>query len=348
MKPQDIKNKLKPKVEKTLTPKDFLSTGSTMLNLACTDYPDRGFAKGHYYLVVGTSRSGKTWLSLSCLAEATINPNFKDYIFVHDDVEHGALMDIERFFGKETAKRLTTVHSFKIEDFYDNLDSYIKKGQPFIYILDSMDALSSEFEIDKYEQQKKARKLDKDTAGSYGDGKAKINSQNLRRAMTPLKDTGSILIIINQTRDKLTGYGGKTHSGGNALQFYATLEIWSDLKKEIVKVYKNKPRIQGNLCSLRVRKNRVKGKDRAIEMPIFNTYGMDDIGSCVDYLIDEKHWTKSGNNIKAPEFDFEGKRGNLLSFISKNNMEKDLSMIAAEVWKEIEDAVAIHRKPRYV
>jgi len=72
------------------------------------------------------------------------------------------------------------------------------------------------------------------------------------------------------------------------------------------------------------------------------------LGSCIDYLISEKHWKKTSKGIIAPEFDFKGKRNKLISMISNENMEKDLSMIAADVWKEIEDAVAIKRKKRYV
>ena len=350
MKTKEIRRRiLHKKPELVLGPNDFVSTGSTMLNLACTDHPDRGFAKGHYYLVVGTSRSGKTWLSLSCLAEAANNKNFDEHLFVYNNVERGALMNIPRFFGKKVAKRLKVTHSYRIEDFYDHFDKVINRGVPVIYILDSMDALTSEQEIKTFSKQRKAREGEEKTAGSYGDGKAKINSQNLRRAINPLEKSGSILIIINQTRDKLGSFvGGKTHSGGNALRFYATLELWSDIKTQIKKTYKGKPRLQGVLCTLRVRKNRITGKDRIIEMPIYNTYGMDDIGSCIEYLIAEKHWKGSKGNVEAPEFDFSGRQSSLIKLISNKGMERDLGMIAADVWKEIEDAVAIKRKPRYV
>jgi hypothetical protein len=53
-----------------------LSTGSTLLNLACSDRPDAGYFKGAYYYLVGDSQAGKTWLLLSCFAEACRNPQF--------------------------------------------------------------------------------------------------------------------------------------------------------------------------------------------------------------------------------------------------------------------------------
>jgi len=349
MRTEEIRRRLTHrKPEPQLTGADFLSTGSTMLNLACTDHPERGFAKGHYYLIVGTSRSGKTFLTLTCLAEAAQNPNFKNHRFVYDNVERGALMNIKRFFGKTVDKRLKIVHSFRIEDFYYRLDALAKKGRPFIYILDSMDSLTSSSELKTFQKQKKAHQEEKEIAGSYGDGKAKINSQNLRLVLNPLQETGSILIIINQTRDKLTGFGGKTRSGGNALQFYACLEVWSDIKEDLKIKYRGKDHSQGVLCALRVRKNRVSGKvNRTVHIPIYHTYGMDDVGSCIDYLIREKHWRKGKGGITAPEFDFKGTRSKLIHLVSKNNMEKDLSMIVGELWNEIEEAVAIKRKPRY-
>jgi len=348
MKTEEIKRRLKHRKEnKELTAGDFVSTGSSMLNLACTDNPNKGFAKGYYYLLVGTSQSGKTFLSLTCLAEATRNPCFQNHQFIYDDVERGALMDIEKFFGKAVKERLKVIHSHTIEEFYYRLDNLAKKGKPFIYILDSMDGLTSQAELKKFGQQKKAYREEREAPGSYGDGKAKINSQNLRCVLNPLQETGSILIIINQTRDKLTGFGGKTRSGGNALQFYACLEIWSDVKKHITKVYKGKPRAQGVLCTLRVKKNRFKGKDRMIEIPIYYSYGIDDVGSCIDYLVSEKHWKKRDGSIIAPEFDFKGKRNSLIQHIINNNMEKDLGEVVMDAWQEIERAIDIKRKPRY-
>jgi recombination protein RecA len=348
MKTEEIKRRLRHRKEdRSMKASDFVSTGSSMLNLACTDNPDHGFAKGYYYLLVGTSQSGKTFLSLTCLAEASQNTNFQDHQFIYDDVERGALMDFGKFFGEAVQQRLKVIHSHTVEEFYYRLDNLARKSKPFIYVLDSMDALTSKAELKKFSQQKKAHLEEREVAGSYGDGKAKINSQSLRCVINPLQETGSILIIINQTRDKLTGFGGKTRSGGNALQFYACLEIWSDVKKHISKVYKGKPRSQGVLCTLRVRKNRFRGKDRTIEMPIYYSYGIDDVGSCIDYLLSEKHWNKRKGKIIAPEFDFEGNRGKLIHLISNNSMEKDLGMIVKDTWQDIEQAVSLKRKPRY-
>ena len=107
LKTKDIEEKLRSKKkEKVPKVQDYLSTGSTLLNLALTGKPNCGFAKGHYYFIVGDSISGKTWLSLSCLAEASLNSSLKNYKFIYDNCEDGALMDIGKFFGKRVAQRM--------------------------------------------------------------------------------------------------------------------------------------------------------------------------------------------------------------------------------------------------
>ena len=371
MKPADIKKVLKRTMIPELTSKDFVSTGSTLLNLAFTDRPNRGFAKGLYYSLVGDTKSGKTFLSLTCFAEATLNSNFAKHRLIYDNVENGALMDIKKFFGTAVAKRIRPpakdknglpVFSTTIEEFYDNLDDACRKNNPFIYVLDSMDGLSSDAEMDKFQEDKKARRKNKDISGSYGDGKAKINSSHLRQFINELNRLGSLLIVVSQTRANFSGYGGKAHTGGHALPFYASIEIMSSVKELITKTYKGKKRAQGTLCKIRVKKNRVSGKDREVLIPIYTSIGIDDTGSCVDYLIDEKHWCRvktkkekasvkkedaEGSNIEAEEFEFIGTREKLIQHIGDNDLEKDLREIVADVWNDIEEAVQVKRKKRY-
>ena len=357
MKTKDLRKKLQKKKKlKPLSGKDFLSTGSTLLNLACTGKPYHGFAKGKYYFIVGDSSSGKTFLTLTCLAEAGINPNFDDYRFIYDNGEDGALMDIEKFFGKAVAKRMMPpnwlkdgpIYSTTIEEFYYHIDDAIKKEKPFIYILDSMDSLSSSDEAAKFDEHKTAHRKGKKAAGSYGDGKAKKNSAGLRRLLGPLRKSGSILIILSQTRDNLGfGFEKKIRSGGRALRFYACLEIWSSIKKKITKTVKGKKRQLGIICLLQTKKNRITGKDRIVTVPIYHSFGFDNTGSCVDYLIEENHWKQKGNTVIAKEFKFKGTRSKLIKYIETEDMEKDLVSIVADVWDEIEEACSIKRKRRY-
>lgn len=355
------------KPKEKLTANDFLSTGSTLLNCAITGHPERGFAKGKYYFLVGDSTSGKTFLSLTCLAEAARNENFKDHRFIYDNAEDGALMDIEKFFGKKVFQRMAEPKngcSTSIEEFYYNIDDTIKAGKPFIYILDSMDSLTSESEQDKFDETKTAHRKGKTTTGSYGDGKAKKNSSGIRRLLGPLRDSGSILLVLNQTRDNLGfGFEKKSRSGGHALRFYATVEMWSSLIGKIKKTVKGKPRQLGINSLVKLKKNRITGREREVTIPIYHSTGIDDIGSCVDYLIEEGHWiNKSPKNTKkktekrhkkkskgiyAEEFDFTGTREKLIQMIEEESCEFDLREIVGEVWNEIEEACKIKRKKRY-
>jgi len=337
--------------------KDLLNTGSTLLNLACSDNPFGGFLKGKYYFLVGDSASGKTFLSMTCFAEAAISKWFKDYRLIYDNVEDGCLMDVESLFGKAVADRLEypakdddgePVFSSTVEELYYHLDDLIKEGLPFIYVLDSMDALSSDDERKKFVEHKEAYRKQTKTPGSYGDGKAKKNSEGLRKVLNGLRDTGSILIIISQTRDNLGfGFETKTRSGGRALKFYATVEIWSSISGTIKKTVKGKERGIGVNINLKVKKNRITGKCREVDVDIYPTYGIDDVGTCVDYLVSEGWWPKGKQTIHAKDFSIEATRDKLIAMIEKEGWESHLRSIVGKCWKEIEKASAPVRKARY-
>jgi RecA/RadA recombinase len=359
-----IKKVLRAENEKPKKVKGMLSTGNTLLNLACSSKWFGGFARGKYYLVVGDSSSGKTFLSLTCFAEACINPKYEDYELIFDDVEGGALMDIERFFGKRVAERLeppsrdeegNAKYSQTAEEFYYHLKKAAKRarsrGKGFIYVLDSENALTSEAARGKFEEKMEAHDEGKETAGSYGDAKAKIHSECLRDAVADLRDTNSILIIISQTRDNLGfGFEKKTRSGGRALKFYATLEMWSSIKEKIKKTVKGKLRTVGIVAQVQIKKNRFTGKDRTVEIPIYHAFGFDDTGACVDYLLEEKHWKSKKGVLEAPEFNFSGSREDLIKQIEETNSERQLRELAGMVWKTIEEECerAVARKARYV
>ncbi len=366
---KDIKKKLKKKpIEKTylqpFTSKDLLSTGSTLLNLACSGRVDGGFCKGRYVLMIGDSGSSKTWIALTTLAEASISPNFSEYRLIYDGPERGAMMDMERYFGKTLTDRLeppsfdhneAPLSSSTIQEFYYHLDCALDREMPFIYVLDSIDAISSDQEGKKAEERNKVIKkaMDKgeevkDLPGSMTDGKAKENSANLRRVVNQLPKTGSILFIINQTRDNIGWMqSGKTHSGGRSLEFYATLVFWSSIKKKLTKVVNEKKRKLGIEVEIKFTKNRLTGDEPTVTIPIYKSSGLDDVGSCVDYLIEEGHWNKSGQTINAGEIDFKGSRENLIQKIEDEELEKKLKGIVAQVWDDIQEQCTVKRKNRY-
>jgi len=347
-------------VQAEIDPKDLLSTGSTLLDLALSDYPFGGLLAGKYYYFVGDSTSGKTFLSMTCFAEAVRHSRFKNYRLIYDNVEDGMLMDVDGLFGKAVAEKIEPptrdeegdpAFSETVEEFYYNVDDAIEDGRPFIYVLDSMDGLSSEYEGEKFQAHKRVSRgkgKKGDEAGSYGDGKAKKNSEGLRRILAGIRDTGSILIILSQTRDNLgMGMEKKTRSGGRALRFYATTEVWSSVSGAIRKTVKGKAREIGVHILLKVRKNRITGKKRNVELDIYPAYGIDDIGTSVDFLVEEEHWKKKKNSIEAPEFNITATREKLLSVLEGKGAEKRLKKIVGKVWAEVEAASIVKRKPKY-
>lgn len=358
---EEVKDVLMGSTAKAAIPKaDMLNTGSTLLNLACTGHFDGGFFKGEYFWVVGDSQSGKTFLTMTCLAEASLNPHFDDYRFIHDDVEGGSLMDIEKFFGPKLAKRLEApdkdeegepLCSETIEDFYFNLDNALNAKRPCIYLLDSMDALSSDAEGKKFKEWKTANEKGTKAKGSYGDGKAKFNSSGIRMMRAKLKASGSIAIIISQTRDNPAAgpFQEKTTvSGGRAIKFYSALQLWSKVGSPIKMRVRNAERTVGVISKVRIRKNRANGRDRTVKIPIYYSVGFDDIGGCIDFLTDEKFWPISkGGDITAKEFDVRLSREDLVEHIEGKRLEFDVRQLVAEVWHDIEDGCSVQRKSRY-
>lgn len=358
---ESVKKKLsaKPKAEAIgIDWSKGLSTGSTLLNLACSGKLKTGLLPGYYYLFIGDSDSGKTYFNLSFLAEASINPKFDKYRLIYDAVERGALMDKAAHFGTKLVERIEPpsesdghpVYSETVEEFYFHVDDALKDGRPFVYILDSHDSLSSEAEQEKFEETKSAHRKGKEVAGSYGDGKAKKNSSNIRQIIAKLEKSESILVIICQTRDNI-GFGAqfnpKVFSGGNALTFYACLQMWTSKREEIKRTVKGKQRQIGVRSKIQIKRSRFSGRKVAVEVPIYWSSGIDDTGSCCEWLIDEGHWKEVKGKVDAPEFGWSGPIEGLVQKIELEGREKELRMIVGEVWKEIEAACAVVRKSKY-
>lgn len=296
-----------------------------------------------------------TWLSRTIFAEAANNPNFDNYQFVEDLPEHGANMDVESYFGKKLAERLEPMngtreepeYSKTLEEFYDNLHKRLDQG-PVICLLDSMDALEPEDDI-KREQERKAGKKQK---GTYGTSKPKVNSQKLRPISNRLAETGSILIIISQTRQNIgftAKFSPRTRSGGDALKFYSRIEMWLSIKERLVNK-KYKDRFLGQVTKVKIAKNHFTGWEGFVYVTFIRGHGIDDIGGCIDFL-SQYHWSTKGKDVDksivAPEFDFTGKKEALVQYIEENKKEKELRKLVRKVWYQIEKEVKLKRKKRY-
>lgn len=350
---------------KRVSPENYLSSGLTLLNLATTNNPDCFIEKGTYDLFVGQSGAGKSMLATQILAEAANNPNFDGYELIYDDVEHGCLFDIEQMFGKKLAKRLraprqdesgTPICSSTVEDFFFNIDDFQDAKKPFVYVLDSMDSLTSSSSDVKFEENKDQRRADlekgKETSQltqGYGDGKAKQISGNLRRVVKRLPDTGSILIIICQVRENITGYGPKyVRSGGQALKFFAHEEYWLYNLKMLTRTMDKKERQYGHLAKISLEKNRITGMKSTVKFPILIGAGIADADSCLDWLAEEGRVVRPSRSNGLWEYPALGLKLNREAMISA--MEEDFAPFKkdiTETWNAILHAISCTRKRKY-
>lgn len=328
----------------------LVPTGSTLLNLALSDSIHGGFDGGKIVNLIGDSSSGKTFIALSCFAEMAHSPAFGKYKFIYDDAEQASEFNLEYLFGKKTARRIQKPpngHSNLIEDFRDNILSALKEDEPFVYVLDSFDALSSEDEIKKVDEQAKAREKGNKTSGTYGMEKAKGASQLLRMIKTSLNKTNSVLIVISQTRDNIgISFAEKTRSGGKALKFYSTHEIWTAHIGHIKKKINDKDRKIGIRSRIKISKNKLTGKIQEVDVPIFYDYGIDDIRGMIEWLIEEGIWESKQGIIKSDKFN-PMTMEKLISCIEEDSKEGELRRIVKTEWQAIQENLKLNRKRKY-
>ena len=372
-------------------PNVFLGTGSTVLNCACTGDPFKGFGAGTMVNVIGDSDTGKTFISLSVCAEAANNSAFANYDIVYDDVEAALAFDIRKMFGAKTAQRIqppavtqdgTPIYSNTVEELNGNLVNRCRTGKPFIYIVDSIDALSDAAELERaieygkkvQEHQNEQTAYDADcpeagmgtvkTEGSYKVNKPKILSEMLRTVCLELRHTGSILITISQVRDNINPrtamFNPQVRSGGRALKFYATHEIWLKNIKKITASAKGADGTTktggkvllpiGSEVKASVKKNKITGFKREATYSVYTSYGIDDITSCVEYLTLFGFASKSGMTYDLTSI--IGKKGTMAAIVSAVENDSDLyhtlRVAVGEAWSAVEDSVAVKRPPRYI
>lgn len=343
LKKQIVEKKVKVK------PTNGLSSGSTLVNLAVSGKPNEAWFPGCFYSLVGDSQSGKTWICWQTLAEAANNPLYDNYSLEFYDGERGSRMDVEKFFGKKTADRVKVIPVKMQNEFYFKIDSSFQKG-PTIAVLDSMDSLQAPEDQEKFDDAKTAFEKGKETTGTFGMAKAKANSSSLRGANNHLTDHDSILFMISQSRTNV-GFGAqfnpKTMSGGNAILFYSTSQVWFAIKGSLKKNVKGLDREIGNILTVKTKKNRETGRKSSVDLIHYFSIGMDNLRGCIDYLITEGHWKGTENKVSASEFNHEGSKEELIKKIEESGTENKLIDLVAGIWDEIEDGCQITRKPRY-
>jgi len=340
----------------------WVPCGSVMFNIRCSGRYDGAFKTGTMNNIIGDSSSGKSIMVLSGLAWVSIMPKFDHYRLIYDDAEFADSFDHNKLFGPKFAKRIeapakeddgTPKMSTTIENFYDFVNDACDLGIPFIYVLDSFDAIDSDVEIAKElanREHRKAKNLSK-IKGTFGATKQKKASQMFRHICSRLKENDSVLIIISQTRDNLNAmsFVKQYRSGGKALKFYASIEAWLTYIGPLTQTIDKIKYDIGVDTRAKITKNKFTGQKSQCDFPIFPSYGIDDVTACIDFLVLVKFWKKSANTISANELKFKGTKKSIISFIEKKKTkrEKILFLATQKCAKRIQKKLALGRLPKY-
>lgn len=337
---------------------DLIPSGSTIFNLACSNNAFGAFKKGKIENIIGDSHAGKSILVLTSLAMCVYLSRFDDYELIYDDVETADEFDTDYMFGKKFKKRVISPRTNKkgepdpsgdIEEWQDNLHKRLDNKTPFIYVTDSFDSLHSEEDEKKAIEQYEARQKGNKAKGTFGTAKPKLASFALRRIRKRIKETNSLLIIISQTRDNIDPMSPskKTRSGGKALKFFSTHEAWGAVTKKLKKTVHGKTFEIGADTQWKITKNKLTGRNRTVNFPIYSDIGVDDLSSCLDFLVEHKAVEKSNNTIKIPELKLQGTRDKIIRSVEEHDLENKLAKLCEKKWLEIENSLRMNRKRRF-
>ena len=260
---------------------------------------------------------GQVWY---CETEAAFDPEYAEAL--------GLDMDKVNF--------LDDIHT--VEALYESFEELLKEmenageGQKALYIIDSLDALSDMAELER-----------KMTDGSYGTSKARKISELLRRMNAQLHKSNVTVMTISQTRENIgVSFGEKyTRSGGRAIRFYASQELWLALVGKIEKTSKGIKRTTGVKVRAKVKKNKCGLPHRECDFNILFGYGIDDLSANLQWLESagelERHFGEKAAKsvLKAAE---------KLSDDEFNQLREKAASAVWESWREVESRFLPNRR----
>jgi len=342
-------------------PVDFLSTGSTMLNLAASQKArDGGWARGRIHNIVGDGSSGKSLIALEECADAFYNmkgtecynfPKVENVSIVYNNVEGVMDFPVSDMYGSEFNKGVEWIRTGTVQDFGRDFFKRVKKlktGDFLLYIVDSWDALDSE---DEYESFLKSIEDDKPQEGSYDLGKQRYGSKRFFKTLCSEieGDNGQVkrdctLGIISQVRKKIgVTFGKKEYrTGGDALNFYTHQVCWLAEAGKISRTRLKVPVVTGINVKARFERNKTAKPFRAADFPIMFDYGIDDIMSMICFLHGPA--SKELKNFMGENFKTYTSAA---SFVDSEGLKDKLIDMVDEKWKKIEDGVKLDRKRRF-
>jgi len=317
---------------------EFIDSGCAVLN--CT--LGGGWPLSRIANIVGDESTGKTLLAIEACANFSRqyprgNIYYRESESAFDEDYAGALgMPLERVKFIEPEDFMT------VEDFYEDLvkaaEDTKKHDCAGLYIVDSLDALSDKAEM----------KLDFD-AGSYNMTKAKQIGKLLRQCRLEVAKARICLVIISQTRDRITeGFMAryakkKTRSGGRALDFYASQCLWLSHMDHISETVDKVKEDVGIRIMAKCEKNKISLPYRKCEFTIRFGQGIDSLVSSMDWLEKYGKWDEAVDVTRQTYT----KRINAMSDGEYWDECKRLDERVTELWELREEKVLGHTRRKY-
>ena len=255
---------------------DWVSTGNSMLDLACSNRPNGGFPCGRIIELTGLESSGKSLLGGHFLAET----QKKGGVAVFIDTEYAVSPEFLTAIGVDI-KKMLYINVNTVEDVFDNVENIIanvrksNKDRMVGILVDSMAACSTKKEM-----------ASDHGADGYATGKAIAISKAMRKITELLAKQRITLAFTNQLRQKIgfVGFGDPwTTSGGKALAFHSSLRIRLKATNQIKNANKE---VIGIKTKATVIKNRMGPPMRSVEFDIFFDRGIDNYGNWLQNLLD--------------------------------------------------------------
>ena len=278
-------------------------TGNTLLDLVVGGAQHVfGFPVGKFINIVGDKSAGKTFLANEIIATAFHQFDKKKFRWIYDDCEAGYSFDTKAMYGFDILQE--TENSTTVEEAFVNISNFadsLKTDQFGIYVLDSLDGLTSDEQDEQAEARIKAHNSGKNyDKGSYNVGKPKYLSREFfPQLCSVIQNKNILVIIISQVRENIQPFSFEkyTRSGGKAMDFYAHTVLWLATLKKILK----KEKSVGVVVKAKATKSKTPRPFRDCSFSIIFDYGIDDIGSNIDYLYelrtDKGQLTHASKNI---------------------------------------------------